>query len=300
MLLIEKIKATKFSPNETIVINYIFEKKAQIQQQTIREIAANTFVHPSTLIRIAKKLEFSGWNQFKEQLVKEFSYVETNFIDIDPNIPFDKMDNVLTIANKIANLEKETIEDTRSLLSISYLEEATNKLINAEKIIVFGNNSNLLMAQDFILKMGRIGKVIIPALTVGESMYNAYSCHSTDCCLLISYSGESIEMLQVARILKQKRVSIVSLTSIGDNSLTKLSDVTLNLTTRERLYSKIGNYTINESIFYLLNVLYSCCFSKNYSANLLNLIRIGERIDTRKTNSHVMEESIADHNDLLN
>ena len=61
MLLQEKIKQTAFSPSESVVVEFIQTHEHQLNDLTIQQIAKICYVHPSTLIRIAKKLGFSGW-----------------------------------------------------------------------------------------------------------------------------------------------------------------------------------------------------------------------------------------------
>lgn len=58
MLVSEKIKQTDFSTAESAVITYILNHSENLADKTIKEIAQATFVHPSTLIRIAKKIRF--------------------------------------------------------------------------------------------------------------------------------------------------------------------------------------------------------------------------------------------------
>ncbi|GMA54882.1 hypothetical protein GCM10025857_62390 [Alicyclobacillus contaminans] len=65
MLLSEKMEETSFSSAEKNVIHYILTDYTKIEDTTVKEIAEKTFVHPSTLIRVAKKLGFHGWNDFK-------------------------------------------------------------------------------------------------------------------------------------------------------------------------------------------------------------------------------------------
>ena len=109
MLLQEKIKQTSFSPSETVVIEFIQTHEHQLNELTIQQIAKTCYVHPSTLIRIAKKLGFSGWVTFKEALVTETEYLEGNFQEVDANLPFLENEGIMTIANKIASLERMTM-----------------------------------------------------------------------------------------------------------------------------------------------------------------------------------------------
>jgi DNA-binding MurR/RpiR family transcriptional regulator len=90
--------------------------------------------------------------------------------------------------------------------------------------------------------------------------------------------------------LKKKKVPVIALTSIGENTLTKLADCILRMTTRERLYSKIGSFTTNDSICFLLDVLYAGVFSKDYKYNLEYKTHISQYFDHRKSSNKVMEE----------
>ncbi|MEY8445108.1 MurR/RpiR family transcriptional regulator [Enterococcus ratti] len=290
MLLKEKIKQTTFSPSETEVIHFIQHHEHHLKELTIQQIAKTCYVHPSTLIRVAKKIGFNGWVDFKNAFIAEIEYLEGNFQKVDANLPFLENESIMTIANKIAALEQMTIEDTLSLLHHDDLQKAKQLLLEAKKIVLFSSNSNTLVSQAFMLKMKRIKQDVTIVTTSGESYYEAYNCTSDTCAILISYTGENKMMLRTATILQEIHVPILTLTSIGDSTLSSLSTAVLHITTRERLYSKISNFTINTSICYLLDVLYSCIFAENYQKNLTHLIKIGQKVDTRPVSSSIMEE----------
>lgn len=141
-----------------------------------------------------------------------------------------------------------------------------------------------------MLKMKRIKRDVTIVTTSGESYYEAYNCTPDTCAILISYTGENKMMLRTAKILQEINVPILTLTSIGDSTLSTLSSAILRITTRERLYSEISNFTINTSICYLLDVLYSCIFAEEYQKNLNHLIKIGQKVDDRPISSSIMEE----------
>ena len=290
MLLIEKIQEVAFSPAEKTVIDYLVTQKNAIEPLTIQEIAKATFVHPSTFIRIAKKLGYSGWLELKSAFLEEQRYLTSHFDTIDANLPFLSSDHGLTIAQKIATLEQTTIQDTLSLLKQEELQLAADLLDGAKEIKIFTSNANLFIAQDFALKLRRIKKRVRIAETIGEHMYEAETCDADTCVLLISYTGENSALRQILSTLKKQQSKIIGLTSIGENSIEQASDCHLRMTTRERLYSKIGNFTTSTSIYFLLDTLYATVFAKNYQENLTHLIRIGEAFDKRQTTAPAMIE----------
>lgn len=289
MLIQEKIRQTNFSDAEQNVINYILNRPQSLNL-TIKEVAEAAFVHPSTLIRIAKKLDFTGWLEFKTAFSKEQDYLTHHFQTVDANLPFAPKDGLLRIASKLAQLEQTTISDTLSLLQHDALKKAKELLLSARITRIFGNNANTLIAQDFAVKMNRIGKIVTTSQIQGETAYEAYNLTPSDAAILISYTGENKMILQTTHILSQQHVPIIAITSIGDNSLMQLATCTLQMTTRERLYSKIGNFTTNLSITYLLDVLYSVVFAENYQQELDHLIKIGQQIDHRQISSTIMAE----------
>ncbi|MGB9343731.1 MurR/RpiR family transcriptional regulator [Trichococcus sp.] len=290
MLIREKMETIKFSPAEKEVVEYLLRYPEVLDEKTMQEIAAETYTQPSTLIRIAKKLGFDGWVECKKAYQEEHDYLTRNFVDIDANLPFEANDSIMTISKKMASLGQSTIEDTLSLIHHDTLQQAKQMLLRAKHIQIFANNANMLIPQDFALKMNRIKHHTAVSTIKGEDVYTAYTCPEGTCAILISYTGESTAMKQIANILKAEGVPTIGITGIGDNYLSRVVDCYLPITTREKLYSKIGNFTINLSIIYLLDVLYSIVFAENYEENLSHVIRLGKIADKRKTSSDIMQE----------
>ena len=290
MLIREKMETIKFSPAEKEVVVYLLRYPEVLDEKTMQEIAAETYTQPSTLIRIAKKLGFAGWVECKKAYQEEHDYLTRNFVDIDANLPFKANDSIMTISKKMASLGQSTIEDTLSLIHHDTLQQAKQMLLKAKHIQIFANNANMLIPQDFALKMNRIKHHTAVSTIKGEDVYTAYTSPEGTCAILISYTGESTAMKQIANILKAEGVPTIGITGIGDNYLSRVVDCYLPITTREKLYSKIGNFTINLSIIYLLDVLYSIVFAENYEQNLAHIIRLGKIADKRKTSSDIMQE----------
>ena len=99
MLIVNQIENTHFSKTEREIVDYI-------EKMSANEIARNTFTSAPLLVRIAKKLGYSGFNEFKSAYLKELAYMleET---DVDASIPFLLSDDLMTISKNIALLEKD-------------------------------------------------------------------------------------------------------------------------------------------------------------------------------------------------
>ena len=279
MLIRERLEEGDFSNSERAIVDFILDRKQGIKDMTVKEIAQGAFASPSTLVRIARKMGFGGWNELKEAFLKEEEYLQSHFQEIDANLPFQRRDPIMAIAGKIAALRKEAIDDTRSLLTHDELQKATLYMRKASSVGVYAVSNNLILAREFQHNMSRIGKKVELCQLQGETVYSAYMAERTSCALIISYSGETPVLVRGADILKKHKIPVILITNIGESSLSKMADCVLRICTRERQYSKIATFTTDSSIAYLLDVLYSCMFALDYEKNLQMKIDAGRVIE---------------------
>ncbi len=273
MLIRDRLEECDFSNSEQAIVDFILEKKQEIRDMTTKEIAQRAFASPSTLVRIARKMGFGGWNELKEAFLKEEEYLQSHFQEIDANLPFQKNDSIMSIANKIAALRKEAIDDTRSLITHDELQKGILYMRKASSIGLYAASNNLILAREFQHNMARIGRKTELCQLQGEIVYTAYMAEKTSCAIIISYSGETPILIRAAQMLKRHKVPVILITNIGESSLSRLADCVLRICTREKQYSKIATFTTDSSIAYMLDVLYSCIFALDYEKNLQ--VRIG-------------------------
>ncbi|PJI06936.1 MULTISPECIES: MurR/RpiR family transcriptional regulator [Clostridium] len=291
MLIMNKLESTdSLSKSEEILANYILREKENIEKLSTKDLANATYTSPSTVIRLSKKLGFSGWNELKEKYLEELKYLNEHFSKINSNIPFEAHDTFMNIASKIGHLASDSIEDTLSLLKNDDMKKAVTLLHKAQIINVYGISNSLLMAYDFKYKMLRINRRVEIEGLSGEQTVVASNSSPNDCAILISYSGESKEVLGIAKILKQRKTPMIVLTSVGENDLRNFADCTFSITSREKLYSKIGTYSSNTSIHLILDILYSCIFKLDYDYNLEYKTTVSQNIDDRFSTSSLLKE----------
>lgn len=291
MLLIDKMKNSELTSVERDIANYIINHCENIAKLSTREIAKAVFSSSSAVIRLANKLGFDGYNSMKKQLIEEQAYLDSHFENIDANIPFKQEDNMMSVTNAVTEVVSEAIQDTLSLVSHDSLQKAIKILDKAKHICVFGFGAYVPLATVFAMKMSRVKKSVIVQNHVGEEKYQADMLTQEDCAIIISYSGENESLLRVASLLKEKNVPILVITSISENSLSKQGDCVLHMSTREKLFSKIANYTSEHSVSLLFDILYSCYFRLQYQKNLEYKIAHSKKVEiTHFSSNEIINE----------
>ena len=289
MLIVNQIENTHFSKTEREIVDYIIDQGMNIEKMSANEIARNTFTSAPLLVRIAKKLGYSGFNEFKSAYLKELAYMleET---DVDASIPFLLSDDLMTISKNIALLEKETIQDTEQLNHHDELQHAIALLEKTKKIDVYGVLDNILLAKHFQTLMMDIGKDVQVIDQVTGQKRSACLADETHCAIIISYSGQTEEMLEVSEIYHKRQIPFISITCMAENSLSRLADAHLYLSSREMLHIKIGDFASTTSLKYLFDVLYAGIFSKNYKKNLETKIVVASYVDDRQSEDEYINE----------
>lgn len=270
---------------------FILKEKNDLHKYSLQEIADKTYTSKAAVVRFAQAVGFSGWKEFVKAFTEEQAYQAQHYTDIDANFPFTKDSRRQDIINQLCSLQVESLLDTADLLDDAPLDECAALLLGSRRVAMFGLNPNFSLAELFKRKMLSIGRQVeLP--DHGDVGLLAHSLDKYDCAVIISYSGNSSTgALSVLPALKQRHVPIIGITSVGDNLLRQESDYTLSISSYERLYSKIATFGTENSILFILNVLFFICFAADYDANLERKIGTARELEApRKTNEQALKE----------
>ena len=291
MLLINKMENAHLTRTEEDIAQYIIEHQEVLEKLSTRAIAKATYTSSSAVIRLAHKLGFEGYNDLKKQYLEEQDYLNSHFQNIDANIPFSQDNNIMSVAGTIKEVMIESANDTLSLIHHDSLQQAIKILHKSKHIYVFGFSAYVPLATVFQMKMSRIKKHVVVQSFVGEEKYQADMLNQDDCAIIISYSGENSSLINVASLLKENNIPIIVITSIGENSLSSYAMCLLYMSTREKLFSKIANYTAEYSVTLILDILYSCYFRLNYQKNLDYKIKHSKKVEiTHFSSNEIIKE----------
>jgi DNA-binding MurR/RpiR family transcriptional regulator len=289
MYLFQRIEEAAFKQNDArrTIGEFILENRDCLQNLSMEEIAQKTFTSKPTLVRFAKYFDYSGWKEFMYAFTHEVAYHEENaYANVDPNFPFSANDNSLEMIENLVNLKMQSIKDTVSLLSVDDLSKAAAIIQKSENTIIYGTSPNYYYGELFKRNLLTINKKAFMAKS-GENGIISHSLTAKDCAVIISYSGNNPDEnpTRNVEILKQNKVPIISITSGGKNYLRDHSDVVLNISSKEKLYSKIANYATQESILFILEALYSQIFLLNYEENRKRKIQNSKLLESKRTSS---------------
>lgn len=258
---------TSFSHAEKQIAEYILKNQQHIMTLSIQQLGKETYSSATTVTRFCKKLGFSGFKEFKTTFIQAFNIQRIKETEMNGNYPFAELDNECDIANKMANLTKNTISACQLLIDTQLIKKVVNRMIQADNLIAIGVSDSFLRILDFQNKMLKINQFVKVSFLQPEQTFLCSNATEKDAALIVSYSGKTAEMINEAKILRQRCVYTVVITSQPKSPLAKLSDVVLLLPSEPSETSLPYSFSSQISIDYMLNVLYSCLYRKDYQLN---------------------------------
>ena len=279
-----------FSDSEKKLSEYILNKGDKVLQMSARDLANETYTSPATIVRLCQKLGLKGYSDFKIKYSAELQTDLNKNNRIDVNFPFSKNDRKEEIAHKMALLSKEAIEDTLYLIDYDELDKIVDLLYKTKDIHIYGLGNSLLAALDFEHKMMRIGRHIKIKTLPGEQSFQAYNASKNTISIVLSYSGETLEIINIAKLLKERESKIILITSIGENQLSKYADYIINIGSREKIFRKIAPFASKTSMQYVLDIIFSCIFQKDYERNIEYKVLMDKNYDNRHPHSPINDD----------
>lgn len=257
---------THLSPTEQSIATFILNTGERVCYMTIQELAKQTYSSNVAIIRLCKKLDCSGFKDFKIKYLKSFENAKTDMV-VDMNRPFYLGEKPHQIVQAMTKVHQQTIQDCMHNIDVQQFDELSLRLMNARRIYIFAVGDSAIRAHSFINKLLKIGIYAIGAMDNHEEYVHCQNATSSDCALFISYSGHQYSFPECIRTLKAKGCPIVSITSEVETILTKNSLINIRVPLKESTADNIGTFYSQISLDYILNTLYALIYSHNYVKN---------------------------------
>ena len=151
----------------------------------------------------------------------------------------------------------------RGGVDVSALEASVGKLCAARRIDFYGLGASGLVALDASNKFQRCDKLTIAHMDTHNQLLSALTLRPEDVAVLISYSGDTTDMLSLARQIREQGATIISLTRYGKNPLSEMADIRLYSSSTETLL-RSGAMSSRIAQLAVIDTLYAAMCSRAF------------------------------------
>lgn len=263
MNLSDSLNQTGFSPAEQQVADYLKKQPWKAAGMTIREVAAEVYVSPATVLRVARKCGYDSWREFAAELLLYSESAKQQPVSVNMSRPFGMQGSSAAIVSSIKSLFEQTVQEAAALVSLEDLEKAASLLAAADRIFVFAKGDSSLTARSFMNKLVKVNIHPILATEYGQEIEESCNMQPGDTALFVSYHGRSKDLVHCASILKSRKVPAILVTKEGTNPLAETCSLVLPVPAHEKL-RRIANFHSRVGMEFVLDVLFSVFYQQNY------------------------------------
>lgn len=269
--------SSTLKPAEQRVAEYILEHHEQVLMMPIKQLAAKCASSEATIIRMCRSLQFRGYRELKLSLSASAAkpvFKSGRYRDLDAGA------GVSEIVHIVSNNNLRSIEATVSVIDTETVERAVDVLDGAKRILIIGVGASAIVALDFEQKCRRINIWCEAMIDSHTMLTTAVHLTPEDAVLAVSYSGETLEIIETVKVAKSKGAQVISLTSYGSSTIQRLADIGLFVSAIEQDF-RSGATSSRIAQLNMIDILYTSLASKNYKQSIDYLDSTREAVQNR-------------------
>jgi RpiR family transcriptional regulator, repressor of rpiB and als operon len=255
------------TPLEAKVVDSVMARRDFSHETALKEVADEAGVSEAMVIKIAKKLGFSGYRDFRQNLV---DYVRVS--DPEMREELSPADSPREIVNKVFGASKQALEETLAIADIEAYDRAADFIAGARQRDFYGVGGSAQIARDVAHKFLRIG---VRASVFDDAHMMAMSASllgTTDVAIGFSHSGSTLATIEALQIARKNGARTIAITNYLGSPIAEIADVVICSTAQgspllgENAAARIAQLTILDTIFVLVA-------QRNYKAADANLAK---------------------------
>lgn len=258
MNLIEIIKNKDgFNENEQSICEYILNHSEEIIHLSARELGRRTFSSSTVVVRLCQKLGYSSYNEFKVRFLIDIrTYNEDVFLE--------KNEHMISILNKVSTKQQKAIERMNVTIDVEDIRILMRHMMKYRYVDIIALDVNKAIAEYACHNFYTAGKIAnVYSSYHTQYLFTQLADKDQHVVFLISKSGETKELVKIAKELKIYQIFSVAVTSDIRNPLAQLCSLTFPCLFQDDFHS-LQDMVFSESAFYLFNVITAMLISYDY------------------------------------
>lgn len=193
-----------------------------VAKSTVAQSAEKAGCSGPTFLRLARKLGYGSFAEMKEELngSKESEPSKGRFFG-----HFSSMQSSEEIVNGVFQLTIQALNDTLEIFDYEKYNQAFEALKNAKRIVFFGIGDAAAVAMSAYVKFTRIGYNCHVADDPDLMLMLSSNMQKGDVAVMISHSGRTKCLVNSAKYLRNKDITVLSITNFPITPLVKNSDI---------------------------------------------------------------------------
>lgn len=245
-----RMKLPSLTPLEGKVAADILLRRDITPDIALRAVAEGSGVSEAMVVKVAKKLGFAGFRDFRQGLV---DYYRSDTAALHSEI--GPADTAGEIVQKVFRTAMQALEETFAILDLAAFERAADYLHRARQRDFYGLGGSAQIARDVSHKFLRIG---IRASVFDDAhmmMMSAALLRPGDVAIAFSHSGSTAAVIDAVELARRNGARTIAVTNYPGSPVARIVDVVLCSTAQnnpllgENATARIAQLNLMDALF---------------------------------------------------
>lgn len=201
--------------------DFCLSNPSAVASLTISEVAERSGCSEATLVRLARRLGYSGYPELRAHILPD------GYEDIFHYIGISSSDDLQTIVTSVFNSCILYLQDSMQSVNYEALSEAIDLLSRSQRFVFAASGDARFIATSAAQKFMRIGYQTTASADFDSQLIALSQMSESDALICISHSGRTRNVCNLAKIAHEQGIKVISITNFPGSALAKHSDIVL-------------------------------------------------------------------------
>lgn len=199
----------------------------------VRQFVRDCNCNDAQIVRFCQKIGLKGFQELKSSIADDFIPVKLTVPHSEAKSEFEQ------VRQDFQQNYLQVLKDTTVQFDEQSVTSAVDAVFKAKRIYLCGMGASGIVAQDFQIKLSRMGfNAFYTADTELSKTYCAL-LETNDVLIAVSFSGENLAVIDVAKIARKHGATVIGISNYPKSPLSESSDLLL-LTASEESAFRLG------------------------------------------------------------
>ncbi|HGI5212772.1 TPA: MurR/RpiR family transcriptional regulator [Providencia alcalifaciens] len=214
---------TRGKGTEQRIAQFLLEYRDSLVAMNAAELAQAAGVSSASVIRFARQMGYRGYPEFKVDYLSDEKQhkAESLYGNLSRN------DDTAQIIAKSGQLFISAIEKSLELLEPAAVDAVAQKLVEANRIVLFGIGSSAIVANDIFHKFIRVNKSALFSPDLYVQLSYSANLGDGDLAIAVTARGNTPEVNRMLKSAHDNGCTTIALTRFGQDDAARLADLIL-------------------------------------------------------------------------
>ncbi len=235
---------------EASVVERMLADRGFTDETALRDVAVGAGVSDAMVVKLAKKLGFSGFREMRREIV---AYNSLPTAELHQQLADN--DDAATIVRKVFRTAMQALEETLAILDMDAFARATERLAQARQRDFYGLGGSAQIARDVAHKFLRVGVRAAVFDDTHMMLMSASLLGPGDVAMAFSHSGETDSVIEPIALARANGAATIAITNHSASRLARTAELVLASTaqgsplTGENAAARIAQLNILDALF---------------------------------------------------